>query len=97
MKPIKRIEVIISKRGAETLTKLLDTHKIQGYSRIKNVEGAGDTFSRDGDYPSDVFSNNCIIIGCSEDQFNQIKEELRILLTENSGFCMVSDANMLIH
>lgn len=97
MKNIKRVEVIIGKRGSEKVVELLHKNEIKGYSRIRNVDGAGDKFSRDGEYPTDVFTNHYVLIGCSPEDFNKIKEPLRQLLEEYSGVCMVSDAQWLIH
>lgn len=97
MRDIKRIEIIIGRRGADKVFQLLEENQIRGYSRIKNVDGAGDKFSRDGEYPTDVFTSSYILIGCENEEFEKIKEPLRELLIENSGVCMVSDAEWLIH
>lgn len=97
MKQIKRVEIIVGRKESEKIFDLLKKMQIPGYSRIKNVEGAGDKFDRDGDYPSDVFSNNLIIVGCSNEDFEKIKEPLRQMLKESSGVCMVSDALWLKH
>lgn len=97
MRNIKRVEIIIGRRGSEKVIELLLKNGIKGYSRIRNVDGAGDKFSRDGEYPTEVFSNNYILIGCEPAELEKVKESLRQLLEEYSGVCMVSDAEWLIH
>jgi len=97
MKPIKKVEIIIGQKESEKVLRLLQKSGITGYSLIKNVQGMGEKFERDGDYPSDVFSNYYIVIGCDSKQFENIKEPLREILIDNSGVCLVSDAEWLIH
>lgn len=97
MKPIKRVEIIIGRKASEKVISILENAEIKGYSRMKNVEGRGDKYDRDGDYPSDVFSSVYLLVGCTNEQFEKIKEPLRQLLEENSGVCMVSDAMWLNH
>lgn len=97
MKSIKKVEIIVGRKESEKVMNLLKKMGISGYTKIKNVEGAGDKFDRDGNYPSDVFTNNYIIVGCTNEEFEKIKEPLRQLLVENSGVCMVSDTLWLNH
>jgi nitrogen regulatory protein PII len=97
MKTVKRVEIIVGKKESEKVFSLMAKLGIKAYTRLKNVEGSGDKFDRDGNYPSDVFTNNLILIACTQEEFDKLKEPLRLLLKENSGVCMVSDVEWLLH
>ncbi len=97
MKTVKRIEIIIDESHARFVTNLLDQRSISGYSVIRNVTGKGDRGVRDGDGLTTVFDNVYILIACDPGQVELLQPDLRKLLRDYGGVCLVSDAHWLIH
>jgi nitrogen regulatory protein PII len=97
MKSIKRIEIVVGSIETKRVISLLEDNGIEEYTLIRNVLGKGDRGDQDGEGLHDAFLNNYILIGCSESEFEKIKEPIRNLLGQIGGVCLVSDALWLQH
>ena len=97
MKSLKRVEVVTGTLEVPKVINILDEHNIAGYTMIKNVLGRGDKGIQDGEGLHNAFQNTYIIIACTPEEFESIKEPLRVLLSKSGGVCLVSDAQWLVH
>ncbi|MFP4088689.1 MAG: P-II family nitrogen regulator [Cyclobacteriaceae bacterium] len=97
MKAIKRVEIVIESDFLPRMISILDKNQINGYTIIRNASGKGDKGLRDGYGLTDVFQNIYLLISCSEEELERIKEPVRLLLERVGGMCLVSDAQWLIH
>jgi nitrogen regulatory protein PII len=97
MKAVKRVEIVVESDFLPKVVSLFDKNQINGYTIIRNASGKGDKGIRDGYGLTDVFQNNYILLACSDEELERIKEPLRVLLKRIGGICLVSDAQWLIH
>jgi nitrogen regulatory protein PII len=97
MKAVKRVEIVIESDFLPRVIRILDKQQIKGYTIIRNASGKGDKGMRDGYGLTDVFQNIYLLIGCSEEELERIKEPVRMLLEKVGGICLVSDAQWLVH
>jgi len=97
MKAIKRIEIVTGAVQSRRVIALLENNGIEEYTLVRNVLGKGNRGEQDGEGLHDAFQNNYILLGCSDKQFEKIKEPIRELLHQIGGACMVSDALWLQH
>lgn len=97
MQAYKKLEVIIPKLESKRLIALLQRNGIKGYSYWGGIRGSGDRGLQDGEGLSEAFVNAFFVIACSEEDFNRIKEKLRVFLSDAGGVCMISDVDWLIH
>ncbi|MEM9858737.1 MAG: transcriptional regulator [Bacteroidota bacterium] len=97
MKNLKRVEIVTGTLEAPKVVAILEENKVSGYTMIKNVLGSGEKGFQDGEGLHNAFQNTYIIVACSTDEFDQLKEPLRKLLAKAGGVCLVSDAQWLLH
>lgn len=97
MKDLKRVEIVTGTLEAPKVIQILERHNISGYTMIKNVLGSGEKGFQDGEGLHNAFQNTYIIVACSMEDFDAVKEPLRSLLSKVGGVCLVSDAQWLVH
>jgi len=97
MKAVKKVEIVAESDFLPKILELLESENISGYTVIRNASGKGDKGVRDGYGLTSVFQNNYILLACSQEELEHIKEPLRKLLKRIGGICLVSDAQWLIH
>jgi len=97
MKQVKRIEIIIDESHTDHVLRLLDAAAVTGYSVIRDVAGKGDRGVRGGDGLTDVFDNSYILIACEQIEVDMLLPQLREILHDYGGICLISDAQWVIH
>lgn len=97
MKPIKRIEIIVDESHTERVLEHLESAAVTGYTVIRDVTGKGDRGVRGGDGLTDVFDNSYILIACEPAQVEALLPQLRKVLTDVGGICLVSEAQWVLH
>lgn len=98
MKSCKRIEIVIEHSMVPTLTGLVKTLGLDGYTLITDVRGSGDRGMRRADELSGESSNCLVLIACEDEVLvRDFLEALRPLLSRAGGMCLVSDASWLRH
>lgn len=88
---MKRFEIVIGIEQLDQLMELLERSEVRGYTAIKNAGGYG---SRGARNPDDVLmtdENVVIILVCKEDQAQRVLNELRPVMKELGGMCLISD------
>jgi nitrogen regulatory protein PII len=97
MEAYKKLEIVINTLEVRRLVDLLNTHEIGGYTYWKGVKGRGDRGLQDGEGLTEAFSNAYFMVGCTEAEFERIREPIRDLLQDVGGVCMISDVQWLAH
>ncbi|MEM6524391.1 MAG: transcriptional regulator [Bacteroidota bacterium] len=97
MKDLKRVEIVTGTLDTPKVVSILEDNKVSGYTMIKNVLGSGEKGFQDGEGLHNAFQNTYIIVACSTEEFDNIKEPLRKVLSKSGGVCLVSDAKWLVH
>lgn len=97
MKPIKKIEIVADAVEVKEIVQLLEKFQIKGYTLIKGVAGKGLRGEKNDDGLTGVFQNSYLMVACSEKEANELIEEIRPLLKNVGGICLVSDAQWVIH
>lgn len=97
MKPVKRVEIITAAPNKEKVVKLLEEQQVAGYTLLPKVYGKGERGIQDGQGLHNAFDNSMIIIACTNEEIERIKEPLRALLKRYGGVVLVSDAMWLMH
>ena len=97
MEALKKVQIIISSLEADDIIELFEKHGHKAYTRIEDIKGRGERGFQDGQGLARAFSNDMLIFIISEQTLNAIKEELRELMSEYGGLCLVSDIESLIH
>ena len=97
MRPVKKLEIIIDSLEVNTVTDMLDTAGVSGYTIMRDAIGKGERGMQRGDGLTNVFSNAIIITACAPDEAARIIEMLRPLLHRAGGVCLLSDAAWVEH
>ena len=97
MKDLKRVEIVTGALETPNVINILEEHQVNGYTMIKNVLGSGDKGVQDGEGLHNAFQNTYLIVACSQEELERIKEPLRKVLRKSGGVCLISDAQWLIH
>ena len=97
MKDLKRVEIVTGALETPKVINILEEHQVNGYTMIKNVLGSGDKGVQDGEGLHNAFQNTYLIVACSQEELERIKEPLRKVLRKSGGVCLISDAQWLIH
>ena len=97
MIPVKRIEIVIGARHSERVTRLLESHGIEGWTLVRDAAGRGERGTQFGDELTGVSSNHWILTTCPLERLDELVEPLRSLLGRYGGVCLVSDAQWLLH
>jgi len=97
MKLVKRIDIVINAVEREHLYKLLKKLEMNNYTLFEEVKGRGDRGWQDGAGLTDSFKNICVMLACSQEDFDKMQEPLREFLRKVGGICLVSDAQWLNH
>ena len=92
MKALKKIEIITdSIEMRRTLRKLEDSTDVSGYTVIRDTLGMGEIGARLDDELTDVIKNSYVMFVCSEEQAEEILEQMKPLLDRFGGVCLTSD------
>ena len=97
MEAQKKIEIVISTLDAREVIQTFEKHGHYAYTRIEDIKGRGERGLQDGQGLARAFSNDMLIFVISDQLFQQVKEELRELIAEYGGICLISDVQSLIH
>jgi nitrogen regulatory protein PII len=97
MEAQKKIEIVISTLDAREVIQTFEKYGHKAYTRIEDIKGRGERGLQDGQGLARAFSNDMLIFVVSATLFQQVKEELRELMTEYGGICLISDVQSLIH
>ncbi len=97
MKPLKKVEIVVGAKETKQVIEILEAQNLAKYTIIKNASGRGDSWERDGFGLSDVFQNHYLLFACTEEEFNKVKEDIRTLLKDTGGICLISDVMWLNH
>ncbi len=94
MRPVKRLEIIVSSREMQKVLEKLDEAGAPGYSVIRDVVGRSNSgsVSDEFDFACTTLSNVYILVFCSDEQITAVREGVRPLLKKFGGVCYVSDA-----
>lgn len=94
---VKRIEIVVAAPHSRRVTRLLDRHHLEGWSLVRSVQGSGHRGAQQSDEITGASSNHLIITTCTEAQLLALTKDLRAVLEECGGICLVSDAMWLRH
>ncbi|MEI6085783.1 MAG: transcriptional regulator [Verrucomicrobiota bacterium] len=97
MNPVKKLEIIIDHLALSVLLDRLEQIGVKDYTLIRDVEGRGHRGRMAGDGLSGEFSNCYLIIAVSPAVAEQIVDQIRPILREQGGVCLVSDALWVKH
>lgn len=97
MKAVKRIEIITGPIEFRSLVEVLESAGITGYAVIRNVLGKGDQRVSSWDSLSSEVENLMVVTTVPEERLWPLVEEIRPLLKQFGGACLVSDAMWVIH
>ena len=97
MEALKKVEVVISSLDAQEVIRVFDKYGHSAYTRVEDITGSGERGTQDGPGLARAFSNDLLIFVVSEPVFEKAKEEIRLLMEDYGGMCLVSDVQSLIH
>lgn len=97
MRPVKKVEIVITSVDLKKLLKKLDQLGVSGYTVMRDVEGKGDRGERLGDELTNVLSNSYVMVCCTEPVAEAIAKEIQPLITRIGGMCLISDAIWVRH
>jgi nitrogen regulatory protein PII len=97
VKPVKRIEVVVTQAELPRLLAVLDEGGVAGYTVLRDAQGMGRRGRSGGDGLSGEFSNAVVIIAAAAEEAQRIVELVRPVLRVHGGICLMSDALWLIH
>ena len=97
MIPVKRLEIVIDAPHSTRVTELLSRLGLRGWTLLRGAAGAGERGRQFDDELTGVSSNHLILTTCPPDRLESLLEELRPLLVQCGGICLVSDAHWLLH
>ncbi|MGE0009964.1 MAG: DUF190 domain-containing protein [Candidatus Babeliales bacterium] len=91
----KKVEIIIEVIKTPKITRIIDELGLAGYSVIHGVEGRGSNGTCDAQEVTDVLTNDCVMVICSEDEARQLVHDVQPILKKFGGICFISDAQLL--
>ena len=97
MHPCKRVEIVVEEAQATRLAARLQSLGVPGYTMIPRARGYGDRGKRRGDDPTGTLTNCYFLVACDAEQAKRIATEVRELLSQAGGLCLVSDAELMTH
>jgi nitrogen regulatory protein PII len=94
MHPVSRLEIIVSSKEIEKITKILETVKVPDYSIIRDVIGKSSwgTVSDDLNLGSSQLDNVFIICYCPQEQVKLVVEKVKPILNKYGGVCYLLEA-----
>jgi hypothetical protein len=96
MKNMTKVELIIEAIYVNRLIVLFKKHGINGYTIIKDIEGAGGHGLRTADDVCDLFSNIYIFTVCEAEKYKDMDKDVRSFLHKFGGKCILSDVMLLL-
>ncbi len=97
MTPVKKLEIVIDHPALPVLLDRLEQIGVHDYTLIRDVEGRGHRGWMAGDGLSGEFSNCYLMIAVPPDEAQRIIEQIRPILREQGGMCLLSDALWVKH
>jgi len=91
----KKVEIIIEVVKIPKIIRLIDSLGLSGYSIIHNVEGRGVHGMCDAQEVTDVLSNDYVLIICTNEEAQQLVDEIAPILKKYGGICYMSDVQKL--
>lgn len=93
---MKKVEIIIESVYIKRLLKVFETHKIGGYTVIKDIEGYGGHGLKTADDVTDVFSNILVFTVCEAEIYDKMDKDIRAFLHTYGGKCILTDVMLLL-
>jgi len=97
MQSVKRIEIVVPEHALRDVLAVISRSSPGDYTVFRGLEGRGDRGIQSGDGVVGEFSNAAVLMACDEAHTGALLEDLRALLRQFGGMCLVSDANWLKH
>ena len=97
MRACKRVEIVVEEAQAARLAARLESLGVPGYTMIPRARGYGDRGKRRGDDPTGTLTNCYFLVACDAALAERIATEVRDLLSQAGGLCLVSEAEVLPH
>jgi nitrogen regulatory protein PII len=97
MEALKKVQIIISSLEADEIIEVFERHGHNAYTRIEDIKGRGERGTQDGQGLARAFSNDMLIFIVPDQTFESVREELRELMQEYGGLCLVSTVESLLH
>lgn len=97
MEKQKRVEIIVGNYDLPQLLRLLNQQQINAYTLIPDIKGNGDRGLRDADGLTEAFKNCMLLLYCSIESWEKLKEPLRELIKKVGGMVVLSDCEILLH
>lgn len=97
MQNTKRVEIITGAYDMREVIRLLEIAGSDGYTLIPEVKGKGERGDRNADGLTEAFKNSMLIWVCTEQQWNDLREPLRLFVQRVGGMVIVSDCTILQH
>ena len=97
MEALKKVEIVISSLDAPEVIRVFKKHGHSAYTRVEDIKGSGERGTQDGQGLARAFSNDLLIFAVKASVFQEVKEEIRMLMEDYGGLCLVSDVQSLIH
>lgn len=91
MQDVKRLDLVVESRTAGRFLDALDALGLPHRTVVPGVYGTGQHGARGTD-PFATFDNTYVIVAVPPDRVDQVVDQLRGLLHEVGGMCLVQDA-----
>lgn len=92
---LKKVEIIIEVIKTHKITRIIDELGLSGYSVINGMGGRGANGTCDAQEVTDVLTNDCVIVVCSEDQARELAGLVLPIIKKFGGICYMSDVERL--
>lgn len=97
MTPVKRFEIVVDRLHVADVLAALERAGAGGYTVLGEATGKGDRGTRWGGELTGVFANACVIAAAPVEAQARVIDEIRPILREAGGMCLVSDAQWVKH
>lgn len=94
--PLKKVEIIIEVIKTPKITRIIDELGLSGYSVIHGIGGRGANGTCDAQEVTDVLTNDCVLVICTEDQVRELAGLVLPILKKFGGIFYVSDVEKLV-
>lgn len=97
MEKAKRVEIITGAYDMREVIRLIEKAGALGYTLIPEVRGKGERGDRNADGLTEAFKNSMLIWVCSEQEWDDLREPLRLFVQRVGGMVIVNDCTILRH
>ena len=96
MAALKKVQIIISSLEADEIIEVFENHGHYAYTRIEDIKGRGDRGTQDGQGLARAFSNDMLIFILEPRVLEATKNEIKELMSDYGGICLISDVESLL-